>query len=158
MKKGFTLLEVIVAISIFLIGIVGVYAVVPRIIAIGQVNVDRFIACQLGREGIEIVRNIRDSNYLEGAVSWNDGLTDCSGGCEIDYNDSGFTAYGDGRYLRINADGFYNYDPVSGINPETKFKRKIIITQPEGYILDVQVQVFWSQASSTVQEILYDWR
>lgn len=158
MNKAFTLIEIIIAISVMTIGIVGVYALVPKIVSITGANINKFIASQLAREGIEIVRNIRDTNWLE-EVDFDGGLTTCSGGCEIDYDDSGFTAYGGGRYLRINANGFYNYEPVSGTNPETKFKRKITIT-PNTDSLNVKVEISWSGKGSpfVVQENLYDWR
>jgi len=158
MKKGFTLIEIIVAVSVMTIGIVGIYALVPKVVSVTGANINKFIASQLAREGIEIVRNIRDTNWLEDA-GFNEGLTTCSGGCEIDYDDSGFTAYGGGRYLRTNADGFYNYELVSGTNPETKFKRKITITSNIN-VLNVRVEIIWSGKGSpfVVQENLYDWR
>jgi len=158
MKRGFTLIEVIIAISVMATGVLGIYALVPKIVSISGTNLNKFVASQLAREGIEIVRNIRDTNWLEG-VDFNGGLTTCSGGCEIDYDDSDFAAYDSGRYLRINSDGFYNYDPVSETNPETKFKRKITIT-PNADILNVKVEVTWSGKGSpfVLEENLYNWR
>jgi len=156
MNRAFTLIEIIVAIFVMTVGIVGVYALVPKIISITSANTNSFTASQLAREGIELIRNIRDTNWLE-EDSFNDGLTTCSGGCEIDYDDSEFTAYDVGRYLRINANGFYNYDPVSGTNSETKFKRKITIT-PDTDILNVKVEVSWAGDSFVVEENLYNWQ
>jgi len=151
--KGFTLIEIMVAISVMIIGILGVYALVPHIISLSGANTDRFRAAQLAREGLELVRNIRDTNSLEG-VAWDEGLTNCSGGCEIDYNDSAPVTYGD-RYLKIDSDGFYNYEN----GQETKFKRKIIIT-PNSNVLDVKVQIIWPGKDSPfeVEESLYNWR
>ena len=164
MNKAFTLIEVIVAISVMAIGVLGIYALVPRIVSISGANLNKFIASQLAREGIEIVRNIRDTNWLEqvsdSANPWNEGLTDCSTGCEADYNtpateDPILTSYGQGRYLKVDADGFYNYENGTS----TKFKRKITIT-PGADMLNIKVEIIWHGKGSPfqVEENLYDWR
>ena len=153
MNKAFTLIEIMVAISVMIIGIVGVYAVIPRIISISAANTSRFIASQIGREGIELVRNIRDANWLEGGV-FDDGLTDCASGCEIDYDDSVFVSFQE-RYLKIDTNGFYNYETGQA----TKFKRKITIT-PGVDFLNTKVEITWSGEGSPleVEENLYNWR
>ena len=160
-KSGFTLIEIIVAISVMTIGILAVYALIPKVVSVTGTSLDRFRASQLAREGVELVRNIRDTNWLSGN-NWDKYLTNCADGCEMDYNDSIPVAYQD-RYLRIDSNGFYNYGPVSPANPETKFKRKIIITQSTDIqgtdILNVKVQVFWPGKGSPfeVEENLYNW-
>jgi len=151
-QNGFTLLEVMVAISIFLIGILGVYAVIPRIIAIGQVNTFRFMASQLGREGIEIVRNIRDTNWLEGSA-FDNGLSD--GVWRVQYNKD-FLLSGADEPLRIASTGFYNYDAGS----LTNFKRKVTLSHSTSDSLRIKVEVSWPGRGSPleIEEILYDWR
>ena len=144
-----------VAISVITIGILGIYSLVPNILSTSFENVDKFIAAQLAQEGVEIVRNIRDDNWLRGS-SWNDGLTYCFEGCQIDYNDSSLSYYNDNDYLKMDSAGFYNYE--TGQN--TKFKRKIIITQNGDDILNVKVQVSWSTSKPPfdIQENIYNWR
>ena len=68
--RGFTIIEVIMAIFVLVVGVVGIYSIAPRIVSITSINNRKFIASQLAREGIEIVRNIRDSNWLNG-FDWN---------------------------------------------------------------------------------------
>jgi len=152
-QRGFTLIEILIAISVMTIGIVGIYTIVPNIIAVTGANTDKFIASQLAREGIELVRNIRDTNWLKG-LSWDNGLTGCVEGCEIDYNDSSLSPFMD-RNLKVDTDGFYNYQNGT----DTKFKRKIIIT-PNGDVLNVKVQIVWSGKGSPYEtlENLYNWR
>lgn len=164
MKKGFTLLEVIVAIFIMIIGVVGVFVMVEKTASLSSVSSLRFQAALLAGEGIELVRNIRDSNWLEQHykdpdspdIPWDRGLTGCETGCEGDYNDTALSSYLD-RYLRLNS-GFYNYD--SGEN--TRFKRKIIIQKPSPDILSVKVEVFWSDRgipySFSARADLYQWQ
>ena len=68
-KAGFTLIEGIIA-----TGIIGTALVVGLSLAIAnlsaaQTNSDRILAGQLAREGIEVVRNMRDSNWLRREAS-----------------------------------------------------------------------------------------
>ena len=182
LNRGFTFVEIIIAITVILVG-VGIYALVPRIVEEVAFNYDRFVAVQLSREGIELVRALRDNNWLERYEildnSWKEGLTNCSNGCEMDYtaladknppHSTFITWLGTGHYLKINANGFYNY--IAG-NP-SKFKRKITITDlvspptpaAAGHVLEVKVEVFWPDYSIApspknyvvMQEQLYNWR
>lgn len=153
MTKGFTLIEIMVAVSVLTIGVVGVYALVPTVIKTNAANTDRFIASQLAREGMELVRNIRDANWLR-QVDWAEGLTACAGGCEMDYNDPSLISF-QNRFLKIDGNGFYNYKNGTS----TTFTRKITITPLIDYF-NIKVQIIWGSgnSSSTVEENLYDWR
>lgn len=171
MSKGFTLIEIMIAVSVLLIGIVAIYSLVPHILQTTVVNFEKFKAIQLAREGLEIVRNLRDGNWLEQFADpsnlWLEGLTGgaCGGVFEVDYEDldENFENpvldcwIGNERYLRIDdtagKEGFYNYTT----GPETKYKRKITINDNGDY-LSVQVEIFWSSKTLTVIEHLYNWR
>lgn len=152
-QRAFTLIEVFVAVSILSIGLVGAFSVLPVMIKNQSMNSDSFLASQIANEGMEIVRNIRDNNWLV-ERDWRNGLTACGGGCEIDYNDAALQVF-QNRALKIDSNGFYNYE--SGVNG--KFTRKITIVQA-GDALDVKVEVFWNGKGSPflTQENLYDWR
>ncbi len=154
MNKGFTLIEIIIAISVMTIGIVGSYAVVPMMVRNQAVNLDEFTASQLAHEGMEIVRNFRDTNWLAD-LNWETGLLACSSGCEIDYNDTAFQSY-QARPLKVDTtNGFYNYESGN----DSKFKRKIIL-QTGTSTLNVKVQVLWNGKGSPfeAEENFYDWR
>lgn len=74
-KKGQTLLELIVAISILIVALVATIVLIVSSINAGKQARNKLIATSLAREGIETVRNIRDSNWLDPAiVDWDDGL------------------------------------------------------------------------------------
>ncbi|MDD4989765.1 MAG: type II secretion system protein [Candidatus Pacebacteria bacterium] len=150
---GFTLIEIIIAITVMTIGIVGSYAVVPAMVRNQAVNLDEFTASQLAHEAMEIVRNFRDTNWLND-LDWKAGLLACSSGCEIDYNDPGFSSFQD-RFLQIDSNGLFNY----GLGASSKFKRKIII-QEQGDALNVKIQVLWNGKGSPfeAEENFYDWR
>jgi len=160
-------MEAIAAIFVITAGLVGVLSLVSQTIASSTFSKDKLIAAYLAQEGIEIVRNIRDTNWIQNAPSWNTGLVppsiDCSSGCQADYTDqtlSGFT----GNPLNIdNVTGYYGY----GVGNATKFTRRITISEPAtlpcpvGICLNVKVEVFWQekgvQHKVEAQENLYNW-
>jgi len=153
MSKGFTIIELVISIFILSVGVVGIFSAFSVVTILTSDSADRLTATYLAQEGMEIVRNIRDTNWLNmdlyncvpGDTScgytWVDGLTpvgnnnygpNCSstssaGGCEADYTTTGFSSnpvlQKTGDYLMINGNGFYNYT----LGTNTKFQRKVII-------------------------------
>jgi prepilin-type N-terminal cleavage/methylation domain-containing protein len=67
--KGFTLIEVVVAVFILTIGVLAIFNVVQNITVYSRVSSSKLTAVYLAQEGIELVRNQRDSNWLAGD-SW----------------------------------------------------------------------------------------
>lgn len=147
-NKGFTILEVIIAISLLLFGIMGALAFfAPAIKLTGNFSYHA-VADYLAQEGLEVVKNIRDNNIIQN-ITWSSGLSSCGAGCQLDYKtgtavqtaNNALQAY-TGNPLNLNSEGFYSYD--SGV--ATKFKRKITITQPFSGnmdILKVDVLLMW---------------
>lgn len=154
MKKGFTLLEVLISLVIVVVGVVGVFALVQQTISFLPISEQRLSASYLVQEGIEIVRNLRDANIVNGEV-WNSGLTGCDLGCEADYAGTSLTAWAD-RYLLDN-NSFYNYSSGS----QTLYKRKIIIDAGAVDVLKITVEVSWQEKlrshSITAREDIYNW-
>ena len=79
-RSGQTMLELVVAISVILVGVVGTITLTIATIRGGTISKMQVTATNLAREGIEIVRNLRDqnallieSNELE-YINWIDGL------------------------------------------------------------------------------------
>jgi hypothetical protein len=165
-NKSFTLIEVIIAIFLLTTGIFGAYTVIQKTLINASVSASKLTATYLSQEGIEIVRNIRDTNWLEQrtdpTIPWDDGLGE--GDWEADYNSQILSScpspcdYNNLNFLNIDANGFYSYSAGTPI----KFKRKITITPNGANILEVLVEVSWYQRtvfqSISVQENLYNWR
>ena len=151
-KRGFTLIELMMVIFIVSIGIAGVLNLIAKIFLHSRFASSKLTAIYLVQEGVEIVRNIRDTNWVEGE-SWDQGIT--SGDFEADWDDQSLSPY-QGRYLRANGN-FYNYD--SG--QLTKFQRKITIGKEVDKI-SVSVKVNWVEAGENYQAEaygeLYNWR
>jgi hypothetical protein len=173
-------MEAIVAIFVITTGLVGILSLVSQTIASSTFSKDKLIAAYLAQEGIEIIRNIRDTNWL-GEQVW-EGLTSCtefpSSPCEweVDYTastvaDPVLDSYL-GRFLYIDkndvdGDGitnFYRYINSPGPDDiQTKFKRKITISDGpiSGSSINVKVEVFWQERGTQyefeAQENLYNW-
>jgi len=62
-KKGFSIIEVLVWIFIFTLWLTWVYAIISSTLRVNDYNENYIIASNLAREQLELVRNIRDSNY-----------------------------------------------------------------------------------------------
>ncbi|MFA5169535.1 MAG: prepilin-type N-terminal cleavage/methylation domain-containing protein [Candidatus Paceibacterota bacterium] len=159
-NKGFSLLETLIAVTIVVIGALGVFSAVAKYSTLTQNEKDSLVAAYLCQEGIEITKNIRDTNWIEGAGSWKDGLTGCSSGCEIDFNDSALSAFSADDYLYIdNSTGLYEYKTSPGSEDiETFYTREITITEVGDDELDIQVSVVWPGHNMIVKQNIYNWR
>lgn len=156
---GFTIIEVIAAVFILTVGVVGVFSAVNYALSATQNISSRLIAAYLAQEGIEVVRNIRDGNWLEQRTNptlpWDAGIPTTA--CGVDYTqNSCLTTLAD-AYLRINSSGLYGYQSGTA----TSFKRKIETTKAPG-TMNVKVTVTWQERgrihSFVAQEILTNWR
>lgn len=136
-RSGQTILELVVAMSVILIGVIGTMTLVIATIHGGTISKMQVTATNLAREGVEIVRNLRDKNALLieanelEYTSWDYGLT---GGtnthgakvsaegdwtlteldktladCVIDINNS--------CRLYTNANNFYSHDDLGQATP-----------------------------------------
>jgi type II secretory pathway pseudopilin PulG len=130
-KKGFTLIETFVAITILIISIVGPLTLVMKSLSISKTTKAQITAMYLAQDGMEYVRNIRDENILTGN-NWLLGLGDCVGvgaKCIVETSDhrnvdSCSTTCSP---LNFNSDSkIYGYD--SG-DPPTVFTRTININE-----------------------------
>ena len=156
--EGFTLVEVLVALFILSTGIVTGLAAVNQGLAATQIAKSKLIAANLAQEGIELVRNIRDTNWLEQRdnpeLPWDDGLS--IGDWEVTYQSQNLESY-QGRHLKIDANGFYNYTTGT----DTKFQRKITIQKISDKQLRVISRVEWQEKGKTYNliavEDLYNW-
>jgi type II secretory pathway pseudopilin PulG len=162
-KNGFTLIEVITALFIVMMGIASAYGLITQTLAAAKTASMQLTAAYLGKEGVEIVKNIRDSNYLKiyntpGGGSWDDGLTGCLAGCKADYTFSSLSSASPSQPLNFSAANLFSY--TSGDSP-TIYSRVITIDPSISDILGVSVLVQWDERgrshSITVQENIYNW-
>lgn len=67
-KKGFSLVELIIATAIIVIVVLSATSLLVSIMRSNAGNINRLTAYGLAQEGMEAMRNIRDSNWLLGAT------------------------------------------------------------------------------------------
>ncbi len=159
-ENGFTLIEVLLALTIILIGIVSVFRVEVYVADAENIANSKFKATFLAQEGIEVVKSIRDANWLD-EQSWDTGLG-ATGNSNVEYNSLALNDVADNLYL--DGSNIYTHNAV-GTTP-TIFSRHIEIA----YLLDgdgityMQVKsvvdfVLKGQVRTVVaEEHLYDWR
>lgn len=88
--KGFTLIETLVAISIFTVSILALMSVLGQGISNTNYAKQKMIASYLAQEGIEYIRNMRDTKVLyDGSSGWGNfrsQLNSCNSGqgCSFD--------------------------------------------------------------------------
>jgi prepilin-type N-terminal cleavage/methylation domain-containing protein len=165
--KGFTIIELVISIFILSVAVVGIFSAFSIMVVLTTNASDRLTAAYLGQEGIEIIRNIRDTNWLNmnagvSGATWLRNLDYCeaSEGCEADYTTGtnasapwSITPWAGGHYLYIDANGFYGYTPPPSPAVYTKFRRQIQLTQitdvdgntTTKHIVKVKVTVFWTE-------------
>ena len=155
-EKGFTIIELVVTVFIFTSAVLAIYGFFASMISESNNSISRLKAVYLAQEGMEIVKNIRDNNFLSGAL-WNNGLDD--GEYEVDYSNTSLSSF-TSRYLKVGSGGFYNYS--SGT--DTPFRRKIILksaVDDYGFeYVKVSVIVSWlekrKEYDESVIEKIYD--
>lgn len=172
MKKGFTLLEVMVAISVMTLAVTGSFILIQQTLVAVSLGQSKLIASYLAQEGFEIVRNIRDSNWLEqryySTVSWDDGISNLlsegqSRDYIADYQSPELIPLSETEpflnlYEDLDGNYFYSYSP----GQPTVFKRKISITKINNDKIKVEILVEWSERGRnhnfSAQEYLYNWK
>lgn len=64
-KQGFTLLEMLIALSVISVGVMAAFTLSTANLNTARANGQRILAANLAREGVEFIRNVRDSNWLK---------------------------------------------------------------------------------------------
>ena len=152
---GFTLLETIVAVGVITVGLIAVLVLINGSLFYVSLIKDRLVAANLNSEGLEVVRNIRDNNWLQN-LAWNNGLSD--GDYNIVYNSLSLSSYADIELLIDASNGLYNYSSGS----PSGFKRKISIANLSGYELQVISAITWQRKginyTNSAEEHLFNWK
>lgn len=159
-QAGFSLLEVIVALYILLVGIVGVMSLIVGATQAGAVSASRLLAANLAQEGIEVVKNIRDLNYDgNGWTNWHANLV--AGNYLVQYNDTSLRPYANTILLYDAAAGLYSYS--GGSVGKFNFRRTINLSNiVNGVSVKVISTVSWTENgrnhSLAVEDDLWNWR
>lgn len=160
---GISILEVMAATLIITMGMIGVLSLVIQNIQAQYINKNILIASGLAQEGLELVRNARDLNWLTPGNSWSQGLVG-DGTYAIDYGgrssiNTAVNSLNDaGARLYVNGNGFYAHTVTAAA---TNFYRLITVVNNTDY-LDVKCAIRWKDGAQnhdyTAETYLYNWR
>jgi prepilin-type N-terminal cleavage/methylation domain-containing protein len=186
-NKGFTLIETLVAISIFSISILGILSILASGIMDTTYAKDKIVAGYLAQEGIEYIRNMRDTYVLydgtspqNGWNSFNNKLTSAScqtTGCYFDNSTLNYSIPSSQAMTGLNVIscnngtcptllydyslGTYNYNTPSVNTVSSPFIRQIKTQKISNDETEVFSTVSWQQGSGvqsiTFSENLYNW-
>lgn len=147
MKKAQGLLETIVALGVIITGLVSVMSLVISNLNNQRDSAMRYQAVNLARQGIEIARNIRDSNWLAGKSAW-EGI---QSGQDVN------VAAPFKRVIKLESK---NCDGVVAQTICDELNNRGAISDPVA--LSVISEVKWQQGGREgkveLKETLYDWR
>lgn len=161
-----------IAIAVLLIAIVAPMSLAYQGVQAAKLAQDEIVAFYLAQEGIEVVRNMRDENKLQGATQLSGALADCivdpsnpaDLGCYIDATViSGgtfeVTACSAGGCPPIKKDDEkYSYE-TTGSFEDTKYTREVrvwYVNDPSTEEVKVEVVVTWPFLSGTRTYTLYE--
>lgn len=144
-RKGFSFLEVIIAVFVLETGLLAGMTLITAGLRNSLDSRNQSIAGLLAQEGVELMRNLRDNNWVDSSDSFVNGAWEGSWPCRVD-TASGLS--GPGSYVL-----YYNTAPLaankymhnSGIPTlvPTQFSRKILIAKPNDDERVVTSMVTW---------------
>lgn len=161
-NKAFTLIEVIVSVAVILTALVATISLVTFSTSSIRINKSKIIAFGLAQEGLEIVKNIRDNNWLHNcpacdrrtAANWRIGLG--TGNWRIQYDTESLLSFSS-TPLKLNSSGFYQY----GAGSNTPFYRRINIQYPNDDQIEIISEVTWTEGGRgqtvSIESRYYNW-
>ena len=162
-EKGFSLAELVIVLGILTMGLLGIASLILQNMQVENLTKNYLIASVLAQEGVELVRNIRDENWIANPpVDW---LLDIGPGTfAVDYrgrssvNTTPNINGEPGTQLFLNSSNLYSH--FSTIR-NTGFYRLITVVDEGDYIL-LTSDVMWAgrfgERHYTVNTTLYNWR
>ncbi len=167
-EEGFTLVETLVAVSIFSVSVVALMVVLGKGIADSNYAKKKIIAENLAQEGVESLRNIRDNTVLfaaTGQVGWNSFIANIGNSA---CNNTGSRCYVNDSLILVSCGGQcpeMRYDSSTGrygySGSLSGFRRTITAVTDINNEVKISSLVTWSHAgvnySVTLSETLFNW-
>jgi Tfp pilus assembly protein PilV len=156
-ERGQLLVEAMITISVIIVGIVATLTLLSRSLSLNRVVSDQFTAAYLAAEGIEVVKNLIDTNYIQGN-EWNKDFD--AGSYEVGYESRRLEKVSQGRQLLFDsATGRYGY----ALGRVTQFVRTVEIAPVGANEIKVNSIVRWKTRGAGSFEIntedhFFNWR
>lgn len=184
-SSGFTLVEVMVAVAILSIGLIGGLTAITNNLKNISSQKNKIVASGLVEDGMERVRNVRDTNWLKGEADWKHDIegtnssnktvkffcgdnghqqipsspqtfSDCGENCRV-YIYTKTINPGIGTQCYSDDFNKPGYSKVA-----TSFYRLITLVEKSSDSVEVKVNVKWTSGEQTYNltatEILYNWK
>jgi len=165
--SGFSVLEVVIAILIIAMGMVGVLSLIIQNVRVQYINRHALVASQLAQEGLGLARNVRDKNWLVAGNDWKTGTTTDANTDIVQDGDYAIDYEGDiidlddindpGANLKISAGGYYWH----GVGDNSNYNRLIEVVD-QGDNINVKCTVQWQEKNNKYDYVaeteLYNWR
>ena len=181
-NKGFSILEASIVMGVVSIGLLGVFSLILQNIQVQKVNKNMLVASMLAQEGLELVRNIRDDNWIASpAVAWDLNIAGWGNNdFTVDYtmalanandsdNDGDIMEEANTKLYKNSANNFYTHTAAG--NTATQYYRLITVddidaSSPADGIDDyykVKSHVQWKDSKGALKDYiaetyLYNWR
>jgi len=156
-QRGFTLIEALVALVLVTVAMGPVLILATSAVNVASRIEHNLIASNLAQEGIEVIRNIRDTNWLNGAA-FDNNLSAGTWRVQWDTVGGGLMAVGSNPILKKN-NGLYSYTTGT----DTVFRRTVTISKPNSGELILISSITWVERGSinrtvSAESHLFDWR
>lgn len=149
--RGSLMIEAMVAVTLVLIGLLGIFGLIARSLGMNKDVHDRFVATYLAAEGVEVVKNIIDTDVAaaqEGASGkfWNSTIQ-AGSSYAVQYDTTAETLNGLGGYagtpLKFDpSTGLYSYTHAT--QPSIFYRTVVTKTPPSGSGVEVESVVTWT--------------
>lgn len=165
-RRGQILIESIISITVLVVGLLGIFSVISQSLGLYRVGYEQYVAANLAGEGIEVVKNMIDSNIIDGTVAWNKNLAN-NGNFSVDYQSRLLSSNFNSNLLYDSATGLYSYTSTPTSSPSI-FKRRIHITNiasGSGSVNEIRVNsvVTWKtrggkDSTIDLEDRFFNWR
>lgn len=151
-RSGQTIIEALVGITVAVVGLLGILILVGRSLTVNNDIRAKFVATYLAAEGIEVVKNIIDTNYANGTF-WNRNID--TGDFDVSWDSLSLTPTAS-RPLNFGG-GAYSYVA----NPASPYTRTVSIVAGASTI-SVKSLVSWTSRGKTesisLEDTFFNWR
>lgn len=137
-QKGFTIIETLVAIAVLMIAIAGPLVIASKGLTAALYSKDQMIASFLAQESMEVIKNIRDTEFKNGRDAFSP-MGNCDSGkpCDADPLDGNLI-----NTANVGTEGHQIYfNPDTGYTSNTSFSGDETIFKRYFYMEDVPQSV-----------------